>query len=593
MKPIIENFGQIHDIAVVDSTPISADRMTTVSQSVDVSAGGDVIASTGITADTGITAGTDVTAAGVDQAIESFFGPIAQTFSEIVFFELNIGGLGIPLIVVWLMAAAVFLTIYLRFQPVTGLKYSVGIIRGRFTRKTDPGQVSSFQALATELSGTVGLGNIAGVAVAITIGGPGAALWIIMFGFFAMTVKMAEATLGVKYRKVHADGTVSGGPMYYLRDGLAEIGRPKLGKFLAVFYAVTTVIGVIGAGNLFQANQAASILVKASGGEGSFLDGKSWLIGVVFAALTALVILGGIKKIGQWTSKLTPLMAILYFFSVIVILAVNVGEIPHAFALMFTGAFSPDGVTGGIIGVAIVGIQRALFSNAAGVGSAGMAHAASKTTKPATEGFVAMWEPLIDSVIICTLTSLAIITTGLYGSTTEDGIGLTSEAFATVAGWFPLLLTVCVVLFAFSTILAYGYYGQQALGYLTGNSKKADKAYQIFWILAVIIGASMSLDSVIAFSDAIFFLMAFPNLLGLYFLSRILRLEILRLRKRIDVGVMREITPAELQVGMGDHEPTAEQIKAAEAGRRRKRDKLREVRDSLRAKKLERTKRSG
>ncbi|AZL07863.1 alanine/glycine:cation symporter family protein [Brevibacterium aurantiacum] len=575
MNSIIENSDQIHDIAVLDSIPINADRMTTASHAV---------------AET--QAAADITAAsGIDQAIESFVGPIAQAFSNVVFFELSIGGVGIPLIVVWLMAAAVFLTVYLRFQPIRGLKYSIGIIRGRFTRKTDPGQVSSFQALATELSGTVGLGNIAGVAVAITVGGPGAALWIIIFGFFAMTVKMAEATLGVKYRKIQADGTVSGGPMYYLRDGLAEIGRPKLGKFLAVFYAIATVIGVIGAGNLFQANQAAAILVKATGGDSSFLADKLWLIGAVVAALTALVILGGIKKIGQWTSKLTPMMAILYFLSILVILVMNIGEIPHAFALMFTGAFTPDGLTGGVIGVAIVGIQRALFSNAAGIGSAAMAHAASKTTKPATEGFVAMWEPLIDSVIICTLTSLAIITTGLYGSSSEDGIGLTSEAFATVAGWFPILLTICVVLFAFSTILAYGYYGQQALGYLTGNSKKADKAYQIFWILAVIVGASMSLESVIAFSDAIFFLMAFPNLLGLYFLSRILRLEILRLRKRIDVGVMREITPAELQVGMGDHEPTAEQIKAAEAGRRRKRDKLRGVRDSLKAKKLERAKR--
>jgi AGCS family alanine or glycine:cation symporter len=508
--------------------------------------------------------GNNLVAAGVDEAIESFLGPAAQTFSNIVFFELQIGSLGIPLIVVWLMAAAVFITFYLRFQPITGLRYSVGIIRGRFTRKTDPGQVSSFQALATELSGTVGLGNIAGVAVAITIGGPGAALWIIIFGFFAMTVKMAEATLGVKYRQINEDGSVSGGPMYYLRAGLAEIGRPKLGKFLAGFYALTAVLGVIGAGNLFQANQAAAIIVQATGSESSFFADKLWLIGAIIAALTALVILGGIKKIGQWTSKLTPLMAILYFLSIAVILILNAGQIPHAFVLMFTGAFSPGGVAGGAVGVAIVGIQRALFSNAAGIGSAGMAHAASKTTKPATEGFVAMWEPLIDSVIICTLTSLAIITTGLYSESTEDGIGLTAQAFGTVSSWFPILLTIAVVLFAFSTILAYGYYGQQALGYLTKNSKAADKAYQIFWILGVVVGASMSLESVIAFSDAIFFLMAFPNLLGIYFLARILRLEILRLRTRIDVGVMQEITPVELQVGMGDHEPTP----GADQGRR-------------------------
>ena len=286
----------------------------------------------------------DLAAAGVDEAIESFLGPAAQTFSNIVFFELQIGSLGIPLIVVWLMAAAVFLTFYLRFQPITGLRYSIGIIRGRFTRKTDPGQFSSFQALATELSGTVGLGNIAGVAVAITIGGPGAALWIIIFGFFAMTVKMAEATLGVKYRQINDDGTVSGGPMYYLRAGLAEIGRPKLGKFLAGFYALTAVLGVIGAGNLFQANQAAAIIVQATGRESSFFADKLWLIGAIIAAITALVILGGIKKIGQWTSKLTPLMAILYFVSILVILVLNAGQIPHAFALMFTGAFSPSGV---------------------------------------------------------------------------------------------------------------------------------------------------------------------------------------------------------------------------------------------------------
>ena len=242
-------------------------------------------------------AGTDIAAAGVDEAIESFLGPAAQAFSSIVFFELQIGSIGIPLIVVWLMAAAVFLTVYLRFQPITGLRYSVGIIRGRFTRKTDPGQVSSFQALATELSGTVGLGNIAGVAVAITIGGPGAALWIIIFGFFAMTVKMAEATLGVKYRQINEDGTVSGGPMYYLRAGLAEVGRPKLGKFLAGFYALTAVLGVIGAGNLFQANQAAAIIVQATGSDDSFFADKLWLIGAIIAALTALVILGDRKSV--------------------------------------------------------------------------------------------------------------------------------------------------------------------------------------------------------------------------------------------------------------------------------------------------------
>ncbi|GAA4282604.1 amino acid carrier protein [Brevibacterium daeguense] len=509
----------------------------------------------------------------IDRTVEAVFAPIADILSTVVFFGIPVFGAELPIIVVWLVAAAVFLTVYLRFQPITGLKHSIAIIRGKFTRKTDPGEVSSFQALATELSGTVGLGNIAGVAVAITVGGPGAALWIIIFGFFSMTVKMAEATLGVKYRQIADDGTTSGGPMYYLRDGLREIGRPRLGKFLAYFYAIATVVGVFGAGNLFQSNQAAAIIVTATGGESSFFADKLWLIGVIIASVAALVILGGIKKIAVWTSAITPLMALLYVGSVLVILGVNFTAIPGAFGLMFAGAFTGEGVTGGVIGVAIVGIQRALFSNAAGVGSAAMAHSAVKTTKPATEGFTAMWEPLIDSVIICTMTALAIITTGLYDADAGDGstaagVSLTADAFATVSSWFPILLTISVVLFGFSTILSYAYYGQKAIGFLTGESRRAQKAFQVIWVIAVVIGASITLDSVIAFSDAMFFLMSVPNLLGIYFLSKILRMEILRHKVKVDTGTIQQV-PEHLQVGLRDHEPTPEQI-ASEEKRRAK-----------------------
>ncbi|MGO1654510.1 MAG: alanine/glycine:cation symporter family protein [Brevibacterium yomogidense] len=521
---------------------------------------------------------------GFDAAVEAVFGPIATILSAIVFFEIPVFG-GVPVIVLWLMAAAVFITFYLRLQPITGIKHSLRIIRGKATRKTDPGEVSSFQALATELSGTVGLGNIAGVAVAITVGGPGAALWIIIFGFFAMTVKMAEATLGVKYRQVASDGTTSGGPMYYLRDGLAEIGRPRMGRFLAVFYAIATVIGVFGAGNLFQANQATAVLVNATGGDSSWLADKLWLVGVIMAALCALVILGGIKKIAEWTSAITPLMAILYFLGAIAVVLVNITNVPDAFVLMFRGAFTGEGITGGLIGVAIVGIQRALFSNAAGVGSAGMAHSASKTDDPATEGFTALWEPLVDSIIVCTLTSLAIITTGLYDVETDGsdmaGVELTAQAFGTVTSWFPILLTVCVVLFGFSTILAYAYYGQKAMGYLTNENRKVEKGFQIAWVLAVVVGASISLDSVIAFSDAMFFLMTVPNLLGIYFLSRVLRLEILRYRTRAQVGTLDEI-PAELQVGLRDHEPTKAQVKAEELRLEQAKEKRREIRREFR-----------
>lgn len=484
------------------------------------------------------------------------FGPIATILSAVVFYEAPIFG-GVPIIVVWLMAAAIFLTVLLRFQPITGLKHSIQVIRGRYTAKTDPGEVSSFQALATELSGTVGLGNIAGVAVAIGVGGPGAALWIAIFGFFAMSVKMAEATLGVMFRKVNADGTTEGGPMYYLRDGLASIGRKKLGRILAVLYAIFTLVGVFGAGNLFQANQVAAIVSTSSGSE--FLTENQWLIGLVMAVLTAVVILGGVKKIAQWTSAITPAMAVLYVACVLAIILMNLPTLPGAVSTIFTSAFTADGVTGGIIGVAVVGIQRALFSNAAGVGSAGMAHSASKTKEPATEGFTALWEPLVDSIGVCMLTAIAVVITGVYRSGDEDGVAMTAAAFGTVADWFPFLLTVAVVLFGFSTVLAYAYYGELSAKFLFGSTATVQNVFRVVWVLAVIVGAAISLDSVIAFSDAMFFLMALPNLLGIYFLARVLRLEILRHKYRVTVGALTEVQP-ELQVGMGDHEPTEEQV---------------------------------
>lgn len=502
--------------------------------------------------------------AGIDQFLDKVFAPFAQVLSDIVFFAIPLpGGAELPVIVVWLMAAAIFLTVYLRFQPITGLGHSIEVIRGKLTRKTDPGEVSSFQALATELSGTVGLGNIAGVAVAISVGGPGAALWIILFGFLAMSVKMAEATLGVKYRVVREDGTTAGGPMYYLKAGLEEIGRPKLGKFLSMFYAIAALIGVFGAGNLFQANQGAAVLVNATGGESSWFADKLWLIGLIMAVLAGLVIIGGIKKIADYTSAITPLMAVLYMIGTIAVVLVNFTSIPTAFAEMFAGAFTGHGVAGGFVGVAIIGIQRALFSNAAGVGSAGMAHSAVKTSRPATEGFTAMWEPLVDSVIVCTMTSLAIITTGLYKQENDGsnaaGVELTSSAFSTVASWFTVLLTICVILFAFSTVLSYSYYGQKATDFLTGGSAVAQRIFQVVWILAIIVGASIGLESVVMFSDAMFFLMSVPNLLGIYFLAKILRQEILHHKVRADTGTLPEI-PEDLQVGLRDHEPTKEQV---------------------------------
>lgn len=516
----------------------------------------------------------------VDELIERIVGPVADVLSAIVFFELPLFG-GIPVIVIWLMAAALFLTVWLRFQPITGFRASLRVIRGRFTAKTDPGEVSSFQALATELSGTVGLGNIAGVAVAISLGGPGAALWIAAFGILGMSVKMAEATLGSKFRQVREDGTVQGGPMVYLRDGLASIGYRRTGAVLGWLYAVFTVLGVFGA-DLFQSNQVAAIVADSSGS--SFLQQNNWVIGVVIAVLVGIVIIGGVTSIARWTSRITPAMALVYLLSVLAVILVNLDAVPAALGSMLSGVFTGEGVAGGVIGVAIIGIQRSLFSNAAGVGTAGMAHAASKTKHPATEGLTAMWEPLIDSVVICMLTATAIVVTGTHlegAADNAEGVAITAAAFGTVAGWFPYLLTVAVALFGFSTVIAYAYYGEQAITYLLGGSRTVRYVFRTAWVLGAIVGAAASLDAVIAFADASFFLMAIPNLLGIYILSKVLRLEILGFTRRVRAGSIDEIEDQDLRVGMGDHEPTEQQVKQAAREERTEEQRLRTLHRTL------------
>lgn len=487
----------------------------------------------------------------VDERLESTFGPLVDTLESIVFFAVPVAGAELPILVVWLLLGGIFLTILVAFKPFRDLPHSLKVVRGHYNRHDDPGQVTSFQALATELSGTVGLGNIAGVAVAISMGGPGASFWIILAGLLGMSIKMAEATLGQKYRRVHADGTVSGGPMYYLRDGLAERGLPRLGKVLAFAFALFMMIGALGAGNVFQSNQLTAQIVLATGGEDSFFANSGWLIGLLVAAIAGAVILGGITSIARWTSKLTPLMAIIYIVSVLIIIGANITHLPQAVSLIFTSAFTGEGVTGGIIGVAIIGIQRALFSNAAGVGSAGLAHSVTKNRRPAQEGFVAAWEPFIDSVVICTMTALAVIITGQYQNSSADGVALTSAAFESVHSFFSHVLTLCVVLFAFSTILSYSYYGKKATGYLFGDNKIAERVYDILWLVMIVVGAAVSLNTVVRFSDAMFFLLTFPNLLGIYLLSGVLRREIFGHREDLRTGEVNVVPPAQRSTIMG------------------------------------------
>lgn len=471
---------------------------------------------------------------------EPFFDRILNKITEIVFYPVTIGGVDILPIVVWLIVAAVFFTVYLGFLNVRGFAHAINLVRGRYSKPEDAGEVSHFQALATAVSGTVGLGNIAGVAVAITLGGPGATFWMILAGFLGMSTKLAECTLGVKYRKEHADGTVSGGPMYYLRDGLADLGLKGLGKVLAAAFAVFCILGSLGGGNMFQANQATAQILAVTGNEGN--TGLTWAIGIAFALAVGMVILGGIKSIARVTEKIVPFMAALYLVACLVVILANLEKVPGAFGDIVSGAFSPEGITGGVVGVLIVGFQRAAFSNEAGIGSASIAHSAVKTNEPSTEGHVALLEPFIDTIVICTMTALMIVISGVWeDGEGSEGVALTSSAFETVVPWFPNVLAVAVILFAFSTMISWSYYGMKATGYLFGDNQTAENVYKVVFCIFTVLGSVTALDAVLGFSDAAIFLMSVPNVIGLYILARVLRKEISQYRAKIANGEIQRV----------------------------------------------------
>jgi alanine or glycine:cation symporter, AGCS family len=464
----------------------------------------------------------------VDEQIDSIVGPTATYISDIIFYELPVTDtLSIPLILVWLLAGAAFFTVYLGFINIRGFKHALDIVRGKYNQSDAPGEVSHFQALTAAVSGTVGLGNIAGVAIAISLGGPGATFWMILAGVLGMSSKFVSCTLGVKYRDVHPDGTVSGGPMHYLSKGLAEKGMAGTGKFLAAFFAVMCIGGAIGAGNMFQINQATQQFISVTGGEASvFGGGNAWMFGLIMAVLVGLVILGGMKSIAKVTEKVVPFMCGIYIFAALIVLAFNFTQIPAAFVAIFDGAFSSSALTGGLVGVMIQGLRRGLFSNEAGIGSASIAHSAVKTNVPVTEGFVASLEPFIDTVVVCTMTALVIVVTGAYNlDTAGDGIALTSTAFSTVIDWFPLVLAAAVILFAFSTMITWSYYGLKSWTYLFGNNKASDISFKVLFCAFVVLGAPIKLNSVVAFSDAMLFAMSIPNMIGLYFLAPVVKRE--------------------------------------------------------------------
>ena len=477
-----------------------------------------------------------------DQQINDFVAPASEFIFKIIFFE---PVRGIPFILIWLASAAVFLTIYFKFINLTSLRLAFYTLTGKYSKPTDPGEITHFQALTAALSATVGLGNIAGVAIAISLGGPGAAFWMIVVGFFAMSTKFAECTLAVRYRTIDAKGKVSGGAMHYLKKGLAERGFGMLGAPLAILFAILCIGASLGGGNMFQINQVCSQFIEISGGSESILANYRWVFGMMIALLVGTVIIGGIRRIATVTSRLVPLMCIIYIAGAFVVLFTHFDKIPEAVGLIISKAFQPDAYVGGLVGALLVGIRRGTFSNEAGIGSAPIAHAAVKTSKPASEGLVALLEPFLDTIVVCSLTALVIVITGNYGEALSDseGITLTSQAFASVISWFPFVLFIAVTLFAFSTMISWSYYGQQAWASLFGKSKAADLSYKLLFCLCIIIGSATSLGAVIDFTDGMLLGMCFPNLLGVYFLLPVVKQELAAFRKHaaeIDRGELVE-----------------------------------------------------
>jgi AGCS family alanine or glycine:cation symporter len=467
---------------------------------------------------------------GIDEKINIAVKPFADAVSGFVFFSFPVDGVAIPFVLVWLIVAATVFTFYFKFINLRAFKHGFELVRGDYYDPEAAGEVTHFQALATALSGTVGLGNIAGVAVAVSLGGPGATFWMILAGFLGMSSKFTECTLGVKYRNELPDGTVSGGPMYYLTKGLAEKGAgfAKFGKVLAVLFAIFCVGGSFGGGNMFQANQSFAQLVNVTGGDTSWLADKGWLFGLIVASLVGLVIMGGIKGIARVTSKIVPFMAVIYVTAGVAIILMNYTLVPSAFGAIIDGAFTAEGISGGVIGVLFQGFKRAAFSNEAGVGSAAIAHSAVQTSRPVTEGFVALYEPFVDTIVVCTITALVIIITGTWDPSVDPsaGVQLTSTAFESAFSWFPIVLTLAVILFAFSTMISWSYYGLKSWTFLFGENKFTDATYKVLFLFFVVVGSSMQLGSVIDFSDAMIFAMAFPNLLGCYFLLPVVKKEL-------------------------------------------------------------------
>ncbi len=462
---------------------------------------------------------------GIDQQINAFFEPIANGLASVVFYSVNFGeGLDVKLILVWLVVAALFFTVHFGFINFRYFMHAVRLVC-RKPDDSEKGQISSFQALMTSMAATVGLGNIAGVAVAISVGGPGAALWMVVMGFFGMSVKFAEVMAGVKYRHYpdpDRPDEVYGGPMYYIRDAFANRAIPHvgIGRFTALVFAAFTMIGALGAAALFQTNQSFQQLLNVTGGDTSYFADKAWMFGLFMVVIAGVVIIGGIKSIANVSGKVVPLMAGLYILMGIVVLVLNFSAVPGALVVIIKGAFTPAAGFGAVLGTILTGVQRASFSNEAGLGSAAISQSSVRTKDPVEQGFVGMLGPFIDTVVVCSVTAIVIVVTGVYDvANGVEGVELTSRAFGSVISWFPILLAVIVFMFAYSTIIGWYYIGMKGFAYIFGERRIVEHVYQFIFCVFIVIGAASTLDNIITFTDASILAMAVPNLIGLYLLA--------------------------------------------------------------------------
>ncbi|MCO4759984.1 MAG: alanine:cation symporter family protein [Myxococcales bacterium] len=453
----------------------------------------------------------------LEKTIDGAFGGIVGVLATVMFWE--IPGLKMPFVVAWLAFGAVFFTLRMTFVNIRMFTHAISVVRGRFDDPNEPGEVSHFQALSSALSATVGLGNIAGVAVAVMAGGPGAVFWMVCAAAFGMTSKFTECTLGVKYRITDANGAVSGGPMQYLSAGLQELGLGPIGKVLAGLFAILCIGGSFGGGNMFQVGQSYGAISEVL----PFELSKS-VYGLTMAALVGVVIIGGIQSIARVAEKIVPAMVSIYVIAALFVLISHAGDVPSAFGRIVGEAFNPKAGFGGLLGVLVQGVRRAAFSNEAGVGSASIAHAAAKTDEPVREGIVALLEPFIDTILVCTMTGLVIVITGVAEDPAnaqlvadKSGAALTAVAFGSVISWFPKVLAICVLLFAYSTMISWSYYGERCFTYLFGA--KSSLTYKIMFLIMVYVGAVSSMSNALDFSDLMILGMAFPNIIGLLALS--------------------------------------------------------------------------